>query len=111
MLGFLLGEALRDLRKVADENGAVLIGETWTKDVSELKDYYGEHNNELQMPMDLMMTGFTKLSAQPRTTGLFISSSACGAIVVVPRCSTPCSASGPSNSTIVGFSWLRLTKK
>ena len=56
-------EALRDLRKVADENNAVLIGETWTKDVSELKDYYGEHNNELQMPMDLMMTGFKELSA------------------------------------------------
>jgi len=56
-------EALRGLRKVADEYGAVLIGETWTKDVSELKDYYGEHNNELQMPMDLMMTGFKELSA------------------------------------------------
>src|ERR1700687_295806 len=56
-------EALRGLRKVADESGAVLIGETWTKDVSELKDYYGEHNNELQMPMDLMMTGFNELSA------------------------------------------------
>ena len=51
-------EALRDLRKVADESGAVLIGETWTKDVSELRQYYGEHSNELQMPMDLM---FTKL--------------------------------------------------
>lgn len=49
-------EALRDLRKVADENNAVLIGETWTKDVSELKQYYGEHSNELQMPMDLMLT-------------------------------------------------------
>jgi alpha-glucosidase len=56
-------DALRDLRKVADEHGAVLIGETWTKDVSELKDYYGERNNELQMPMDLMMTEFKKLSA------------------------------------------------
>ena len=56
-------EALRDLRKIADENGAVLIGETWTKDVSELKEYYGEHNNELQMPMDLMMTNLPKLSA------------------------------------------------
>ena len=51
-------EVLRDLRKVADESGAVLIGETWTKDVAELKQYYGEHSNELQMPMDLM---FTKL--------------------------------------------------
>jgi alpha-glucosidase len=56
-------DALRELRKAADEYGAVLIGETWTKDVSELKDYYGEHNNELQMPMDLMMTEFKQLSA------------------------------------------------
>jgi alpha-glucosidase len=56
-------DALRDLRKVADEHEAVLIGETWTKNVSELKDYYGEHNNELQMPMDLMMTEFKQLSA------------------------------------------------
>jgi alpha-glucosidase len=38
-------DALRDLRKVADEHNAVLIGETWTKDISELKQYYGEHNN------------------------------------------------------------------
>ncbi|MBZ5681340.1 MAG: alpha-glucosidase [Acidobacteriia bacterium] len=51
-------DALRGLRKVADETGAVLIGETWTKDVSELRQYYGEHSDELQMPMDLM---FTKL--------------------------------------------------
>jgi alpha-glucosidase len=56
-------DVLRDLRSVADEHGAVLIGETWTRNVSELKDYYGEHNNELQMPMDLMMTEFKQLSA------------------------------------------------
>jgi len=49
-------DVLRDLRKVADKSGAVLIGETWTKDVAELKQYYGEHSNELQMPMDLMFT-------------------------------------------------------
>src|SRR4029077_9753291 len=49
-------DVLRGLRKVADESGAVLIGETWTKDVAELKQYYGEHSNELQMPMDLMLT-------------------------------------------------------
>ncbi len=55
-------DALRDLRKVADENNAVLIGETWTKDISELKQYYGEHNNELQMPMDFMFTRVDKLS-------------------------------------------------
>jgi alpha-glucosidase len=55
-------DVLRDLRKVADENNAVLIGETWTKDVNELKQYYGEHNNELQMPMDFMFTKVDKLS-------------------------------------------------
>jgi alpha-glucosidase len=49
---------LRELRQVADKSGAVLIGETWTKDVSELRQYYGDHSDELQMPMDLM---FTKL--------------------------------------------------
>ena len=51
-------DVLRQLRQVADQYGAVLIGETWTKDISELKQYYGDHSNELQMPMDLM---FTKL--------------------------------------------------
>ncbi|GAC1428339.1 MAG: alpha-amylase family glycosyl hydrolase [Terriglobales bacterium] len=55
-------DALRGLRKVADEHNAVLIGETWTKDISELKQYYGEHNNELQMPMDFMFSRVDKLS-------------------------------------------------
>jgi alpha-glucosidase len=55
-------DVLRDLRKVADESSAVLIGETWTKDVNELKQYYGEHNDELQMPMDFMFTKVDKLS-------------------------------------------------
>jgi len=56
-------EVLRDLRKVADQHNAVLIGETWTKDVSELKQYYGEHSNELQMPMDFLFTTVNKVSA------------------------------------------------
>src|SRR5579864_4540193 len=55
-------DVLRDLRKVADEHNAVLIGETWTKDVSELKQYYGEHSDELQMPMDFLFTMVDKLS-------------------------------------------------
>ena len=55
--------ALQDLRKIADEYDAVLIGETWTRDISELKGYYGEHSNELQMPMDLMFGTVNKLSA------------------------------------------------
>jgi alpha-glucosidase len=52
----------RDLRKVADEHNTVLIGETDTNDISELKQYYGEHNNELQMPMDFMFALVDKLS-------------------------------------------------
>ena len=54
---------MRDMRKLADEYNAVLIGETWTANVAELRDYYGEKNDELQMPMDLMLTQFPKLSA------------------------------------------------
>ena len=56
-------DVMRKLRSVANEYGAVLIGETWTSNVSELKDYYGARNDELQLPMDLMMTGFMGLSA------------------------------------------------
>jgi alpha-glucosidase len=56
-------EVLQALRKVADENGAVLIGETYTDDINELKQYYGQHSNELQMPMDLMFGMVNKLSA------------------------------------------------
>ena len=55
-------DELRKLRQVADESNAVLIGETWTSDITELKQYYGEHSNELQMPMDLMFTTVNKLS-------------------------------------------------
>jgi len=53
---------LQRLRKVADEYDAVLIGETWTKNIAELKQYYGEDNNELQMPMDFLFTKVDKLS-------------------------------------------------
>jgi alpha-glucosidase len=56
-------DVLRKLRKVADESDAVLIGETWTKNIDELKQYYGEHSNELQMPMDFLFTRVDKLSA------------------------------------------------
>jgi alpha-glucosidase len=55
-------EVLQDLRRVADQYNAVLIGETWTNDIAELKQYYGEHSNELQMPMDFMFTTVDKLS-------------------------------------------------
>jgi len=56
-------DVMRKLRSTADEFGAVLIGETWTTDVEQLKDYYGQKNDELQLPMDLMMTEFKGLSA------------------------------------------------
>jgi alpha-glucosidase len=55
-------EALRGLRKVADHYDAVLIGETWTDDIGGLKKYYGDHNNELQLPMDFLFTMVNKLS-------------------------------------------------
>jgi alpha-glucosidase len=56
-------QALAGLRKVADEYNAVLIGETWTDDIAELKSYYGEHHEGIQMPMDLMFTNLKPLSA------------------------------------------------
>ena len=56
-------DVMKKLRSTANEYGAVLIGETWTKNIAQLKDYYGAHNDELQLPMDLMMTEFKGLSA------------------------------------------------
>jgi alpha-glucosidase len=47
---------LQRLRRVADQYGAVLIGETWTSNIEELEQYYGENGNELELPMDLMLT-------------------------------------------------------
>jgi alpha-glucosidase len=55
-------DELKGLRKVADASNAVLIGETWTKNVAELKQYYGNGNDELQMPMDFLFTKVDKLS-------------------------------------------------
>jgi len=55
-------DELRKLRKIADESGAVLIGETWTSNVEQLNRYYGDGGNELQMPMDFMFTTVNKLS-------------------------------------------------
>lgn len=56
-------DVLRDLRRQADAHQAVLIGETWTNDVAELQRYYGEQHDELQMPMDLLFTQVSTLSA------------------------------------------------
>jgi len=53
---------LKGLRKVADEYDAVLIGETWTTNIDQLKKYYGDDKDELQLPMDFMFTMVNKLS-------------------------------------------------
>jgi alpha-glucosidase len=58
-----LHDVLRGLRKVADEYDAVLVGETWTADIAELNRYYGEHDDEVQLPMDFMFATVDKLSA------------------------------------------------
>jgi alpha-glucosidase len=55
-------DALKGLRTVADQYDAVLVGETWTSNIDELKEYYGEHNNELQLPMDFMFMTVNRLS-------------------------------------------------
>ncbi len=57
-------DVLKGLRKIADQHDAVLVGETWTNDINELKKYYGENEDELQMPMDLLFTSVNKLSAK-----------------------------------------------
>ncbi len=56
-------DVLRALRKVADRNNAVLIGETYTNNLEQLQEYYGKNNNELQLPMDMMFGLVNKLSA------------------------------------------------
>ncbi|HVM91457.1 MAG TPA: alpha-glucosidase [Terriglobales bacterium] len=53
---------LKKLRKVADEYDAVLVGETYTANREELKEYYGGSNDEIQMPMDFMFCEVNKLS-------------------------------------------------
>jgi alpha-glucosidase len=55
-------DVLRGLRQVADQYGAVLIGETWTADVAELNHYYGANHDELELPMDFLFTTVDKLS-------------------------------------------------
>jgi len=56
-------DVMKGLRNAANPYNAVLIGETWTSNVAELKDYYGKKHDELQMPMDLMFTELKPLKA------------------------------------------------
>ncbi len=53
-------DVLRELRKVADQTQGrkvVLIGETYLRNVGDLRQMYGAHNDELDLPMD-MQVGF-----------------------------------------------------
>ena len=56
-------DVLRRLRSVADESNAVLVGETYTDDATELKKYYGAHEDEIQLPMNFVFCTIDKLSA------------------------------------------------
>jgi alpha-glucosidase len=56
-------DILQELRAQADRYGAVLIGETNPKDISELKEYYGGERPGVQMPMDYLFTNVKSLSA------------------------------------------------
>jgi len=57
-----LHDVLKGLRKIADKYDAVLIGETWTRNLDQLNRYYGQNGDELQMPMDFLFTKVNKLS-------------------------------------------------
>ena len=54
-------QVLKELRQIANQYDAVLIGETWTDDIAELNQYYGE-GNEVQLPMDFLFAMVNKLS-------------------------------------------------
>ncbi|MGC2636629.1 MAG: alpha-glucosidase [Acidobacteriaceae bacterium] len=54
---------LRRLRALSNHYDAVLLGETWTDNISQLKQYYGDHDDEIQLPMDFMFATINTLSA------------------------------------------------
>jgi len=55
-------DLMRRLRAVADQSNAVLVGETYTDDAKQLKAYYGEHEDEIQLPMNFVFCTIDKLS-------------------------------------------------
>ncbi|MGC2635877.1 MAG: alpha-glucosidase [Acidobacteriaceae bacterium] len=55
-----VNDVLRELRQVADQTKGrkvILIGETYLRNVNDLRLMYGAHNDELDLPMD-MQVGF-----------------------------------------------------
>ena len=67
---------LKQLRSIADEHDAVLVGETWTDSIGALKEYYGAHEDEIQLPMDFMFTTVNVLSAPKFRTQIALQESA-----------------------------------
>ncbi|HEY6448893.1 MAG TPA: alpha-glucosidase [Acidobacteriaceae bacterium] len=64
---------LRELREVANETKGrkvILIGETYLRQVSDLRLMYGAHNDELDLPMD-MQIGFPPAGDNRLDTGRF----------------------------------------
>ncbi|MDP8983187.1 MAG: alpha-glucosidase [Acidobacteriota bacterium] len=58
-------DVLRRLRQVAAEFGPdrVLIGEIWVPSMTQLTEYYGVNNDELQLPFNFFFTQVPKLDA------------------------------------------------
>ncbi len=55
-----VNNVLRELRHVADQTQGrkvILIGETYLESIADLRKMYGQHNDELDLPMD-MQIGF-----------------------------------------------------
>jgi len=57
-----LHDVLKGLRKIADQYDAVLIGETPTTNIDQLRRYYGADKDELELPMDFMFTMVNQLT-------------------------------------------------
>lgn len=59
-----VNDVLRELRQVADSTKnrkVILIGETYVRSIADLKRLYGEHNDALDLPMDLQIGFINKL--------------------------------------------------
>ncbi len=59
-------DALRGLRKTLDEfpQQPVLLAESLTPNIKELGRLYGEHHDEVQLPMNFLFADITSLNAQ-----------------------------------------------
>jgi alpha-glucosidase len=61
-----VNDVLRELRQVADSTKGrkvILIGETYVRSIADLKRLYGEHNDALDLPMDMQVGFINKLDA------------------------------------------------